>query len=111
MGRVSIEVATATTARPIAHSKAEARLLKLKTYHGPECDQHPGNFTRYTSNGSCVICMRYGEQTGRTGKIRGYVAKRSDKLAYRHPVSPWPITAENMHLCPDLSPGKGSPWT
>ncbi|QBZ71614.1 hypothetical protein HOV35_gp49 [Escherichia phage Sortsne] len=99
-----------TKERSVARSRAEALLLKRKTYHGGECKEHPGNFTRYTTNGSCVICAAYSSQRG-GGKVRGYIAKKADSLAYRHPVSPWPITPENMHLCPDLSPGKGSPWT
>lgn len=83
-----------------AKNKAEARRLKARTYYGPECKIHGGNFTRYTSNGACVLCASL---TDPKGKSRGYVAKKRDTLAFNHPVSPWPITAENMHLCPDLS--------
>lgn len=91
-------------------SMAEALLRKCKTYHGGECKEHPGNFTRYTTNGSCVLCAAYSSQRS-GGKVRGYIAKKADGKAFNHPVSPWPITPANMHLCPDLSPGKGSPWT
>jgi len=86
--------------RTVARSKAEARMIKAKLYRGPECKTHPGNFTRYTSNGACILCASLAEPKG---KSRGYIAKKRDTLAFKHPVSPWPITAENMHLCPDLS--------
>lgn len=87
--------------RTIARSKNEARLLKTKLYYGPECKIHPGNFTRYTSNGACNKCASLNHSKG---KVAGYVAKRKDVEAFNHPVSPWPISASNMHLCPDLSP-------
>lgn len=89
--------------RIVPKSRAEALLRKIKTYHGGECLVHKGNFTRYASNGSCVLCACYND-TAKGGKVKGYIAKRADSLAFRHPVSPWPITAANMHLCPDLSP-------
>ncbi|AZF88749.1 hypothetical protein sortregn_29 [Escherichia phage sortregn] len=88
--------------RRVGRTKAEAQLLKLKLYKGPECKVHGGNFTRYTSNGACVLCRKLEADTTK-GKSRGYIAKKRDTLAFNHPVSPWPITAENMHLCPDLS--------
>lgn len=86
-------------------SRSQAVLLRVKYYHGAECAAHKGHFIRYTCNGSCTLCSNY--QRGQK-RISGYIAKRTDTLAFRHPVSPWPITAENMHLCPDLSPGRST---
>lgn len=97
-------MAATTKEKPIARSRAQAIALRVKTYQGIECKAHRGNFTRYTSNGACVICAKFED----TGKRTGYVAKRSDALAFNHPVSPWPITAENMARCPDLSPGRST---
>ena len=97
-------MAGATKERPVAFSRAQAIAMKVHTYQGIECKAHRGNFTRFTSNGTCVICAKFED----TGKRTGYIAKRADKLAYAHPVSPWPITAANMHLCPDLSPGRST---
>lgn len=91
-------------------NRTRAIRRKDKTYHGGECKVHKGNFTRYTSNGSCVLCVKY-EADGRGGKVRGYIAKKKDSLAFRHPVSPWPITASNMDQCPDLSPRRTVPTT
>lgn len=85
-----------------AKSRAEARIRKLKTYEGGECKVHKGCFTRRTSNGACLICLT--EWADKSTKVRGYVAKRTDKLAFRHPVSPWPINADNLSRCPNLSP-------
>lgn len=86
--------------RTVARNKNEARLLKTRLYIGPECKIHGGNFTRYTSNGACVLCASL---THPKGKSAGYVAKKRDALAFNHPVSPWPINKDNMDRCPDLS--------
>lgn len=85
----------------VGKNKGEAQLLKLKLYQGAECNVHAGNFTRYTSNGACVLCRKLDSAT--KGKSRGYVAKKRDTLAFNHPVSPWPIDATNFDRCPDLS--------
>lgn len=86
-------------------TRSEAIALKVKYYHGTECQAHKAHFIRYTSNGACTLCA--GCTGARIGsKVKGYIAKRADTLAFRHPVSPWPITRDNMHLCPDLSPGR-----
>lgn len=84
-------------------SRSEALILKVKYYHGSECPSHRRHFIRYTSNGGCTLCNSFKNNPR---SISGYIAKRSDPLAFRHPVSPWPITPANMHLCPDLSTGR-----
>jgi len=86
-------------------SRSEALIHKVKYYHGSECPAHRLHFIRYTETGYCTLCES-GSRQKRSGRVKGYIAKRADALAFRHPVSPWPITASNMHLCPDLSTGR-----